>query len=158
MSSIYGTDISEIEDSNIELFKALRAIDADTELNALKDDSTEIVALASVETELTKLAGLETTETILVAGAVAVDGKVSYLDGSSGVYAVTLAVPDASMLGQVKVIEMTDATNDVTLALTNVQGGSAGTTCTWTNVGEALVLVAGLAKWNVVSEGGVVLS
>ncbi len=119
-----------------------------------KIDGTQVTASAD---ELNFANAAAQTETIAAAGAVSVVKRISQL-ALSGAGAVTLAVPDASMLGQVKVIEMTEDNGDVTLALTNVQGGSAATTCTWANVGEALVLVAGISKWNVVSEGGVVLS
>lgn len=107
--------------------------------------------------ELNKLDTSAQTETILAAGALNPATRYSKLE-LVGAGAVTLAVPDSSMIGLVKVIEMTDDNGDVTLALTNVQGGSAATTCTWANVNEALVLVASASKWNVVSEGGVVLS
>jgi len=99
------------------------------------------------------------TETILISGVISPNLKVSYLNTTvGGAAAITLAVPDASMVGQTKVIEMAADGGDVTMALTNVQGGSAGTTATWDAVGEALILIAGLAKWNVASEGGVTLS
>jgi hypothetical protein len=100
---------------------------------------------------------IDVSESIEAAGAVSAENKLSTLD-LPGAGAVTLAAPDASMIGQVKVIEMTTDNGDVTLALTEVQGGSAAATCTWANVGDALVLVASSTKWNVVSEGGVVLS
>lgn len=97
------------------------------------------------------------TEVIAAAGALATDKKVSKLE-LPGTGAVTLAAPSASMLGQVKIISMTEDNGDVTLALTNVQGGSAATTATFGDAGDELVLVAGVSKWNVASEGGVVLS
>ena len=53
---------------------------------------------------------------------------------------------------------MTADNGDNTLSLANVTGGSAATTCTWANVNEQLVLVAGVNKWGVVAEVGVVLS
>jgi hypothetical protein len=76
----------------------------------------------------------------------------------SGGGAVTLAVPDASMLGQLKTIEMTADTGDVTFALTNVVGQSSGTTCTFNSVGDALVLMAGVSTWIVMKEYGVTLT
>ena len=99
------------------------------------------------------------TETIDSGVAASVTNKITNIDNtSSGAGAITLAAPDASMLGVIKVIEMTVDNGDVTLTLTNVQGGSAATTCTWANVGEQLVLVGGASKWTVIGEGGVVLS
>lgn len=97
------------------------------------------------------------TETIAAVGALAANKRISNLAVSGG-GAVTLAAPSAVMLGMVKIIQMTVDTGDVTLALTNIQGGSAATTATFAAVGDTLVLVAGVSKWTVIGEGGVVLS
>ncbi len=97
------------------------------------------------------------TETITAAGALGVSVGISKLE-LVGAGAVTLAAPAATDTGRVKVIEMTVDNGDVTLALTNVAGGSAANTCTWSAVGQALVLVAGVAKWGVCSESGVALT
>jgi len=97
------------------------------------------------------------TETVIGAGALSVSKKVSNL-ALVGSGAVTLAVPDGSMLGQIKVIEMTVDNGDVTLALTNVEGGTAATTATFDAVGEKLILLAGAAKWVVIKQQGVTLS
>lgn len=94
----------------------------------------------------------------LTTGAISVVKKITKLDTTAGAELFTLAAPDASMYGITKVISLAADNGDATLTLTNVQGGSAATTCTWANAGEDLVLVGGLSKWNVVSEGGVVLS
>lgn len=77
---------------------------------------------------------------------------------SSSTYAVTLAAP--SVAGQVLIIEMvgTTATNAVTLALTNVQGGSAASSASFNAANETLTLISGSAKWNVIAEAGVTLS
>jgi len=96
-------------------------------------------------------------ETITGAGAVSVTKVYSKLE-LIGAGAVTLAVPDASMLGQQKVIEMTVDNGDVTLLLTNCEGQSSGTTCTWNDVGDKIILVAGTSKWTVVKEFGVTMS
>ena len=55
---------------------------------------------------------------------------------------------------------ITDGTagNAVTMALTNVQGGSAGSSASFDAVNETLILVAGTNKWNVIAEIGVTLS
>lgn len=134
------------------------------ELNAIAGGGLSAAELgildgATVTTaELNKLDTSAETETILVAGAVSASTRITYLSAASGTYAVTLAAPDAAMLGQVKVIEMTVAGNDITLALTEVQGGSAATTATFNAANETLTLVAGSLKWNVVGESGVTLS
>ena len=159
MSSIYGTDISEIEDSNIELFKAVRAIDSDTALNSVKTDYVALATLAGEETELTALVALEVAETIDSGVAISADTKVTKIDNTTtGAGAVTLAVPDATMLGQVKTIEMTVDGGDVTLALTNILGGSASTTATFGAVGDTLILVGGISAWSVIAEVGVTLA
>ena len=134
------------------------------ELNALSAgglDTTELGILdgATVTTaELNILDASANTETILVAGAIDPATRITYLSAASGAYAVTLAAPDAAMLGQVKIIEMTNADNAITLALTEVQGGSAGTSASFDAINETLVLVAGSLKWNVVGESGVTLT
>jgi len=96
-------------------------------------------------------------ESVIAAGALSVTKKYSGLAVVGG-GAVTLAVPDASMLGQTKVIEMTTDDGDVTLALTNVVGQSSGTTATFDTAGDQLVLIAGAAKWIVLKERGITLA
>lgn len=147
--------------------EATKAVVADANVNTGISKVTELhvgasgaeVQVTSTPAELNKLDASVETETIDSGVAADAAKRITNIDNTtSGAGAITLAVPDASMLGLTKVIEMTVDAGDVTLALTNVQGGTAATTCTWANVGEALVLVAGTAKWNVVSQGGVVLS
>lgn len=96
-------------------------------------------------------------ETVDAAGALSILKRVSKLEVVSG-GAVTLAAPDATCQGYIKIIEMTDDDGDVTLALTNVVGGSSAATATFDAVGEQLVLIAGDAKWIVLKEQGVTLS
>lgn len=96
-------------------------------------------------------------ETIEAAGALSVTKRYSKLAVATG-GAVTLAAPAASMLGQVKVIEMTTDDGDVTLALTNVVGQSSGTGATFNSVGDALVLIAAFDKWIVLKEYGIALA
>jgi hypothetical protein len=107
--------------------------------------------------ELNTLDASANVESILAAGAVSVTITNSTLD-LVGAGAVTLAVPGAAMLGRIKVIEMTTDNGDVTLSLANVTGGSAATTCTWSAVDQALVLVGGTNKWHVIAESGVALT
>ena len=72
--------------------------------------------------------------------------------------AVTLAAPDPLKFGKIKLIEMQTDGGDVTLALTNVVGQSSGTTATFNDAGDQLVLQAGLTKWIVLKERGISLS
>lgn len=97
------------------------------------------------------------TETVAAAGALSVTKRISNI-ALVGAGAVTLAAPSATMLGMVKIIQMTADNGDVTLALTNVQGQSSGTTATFNDVGDTLVLVGGASKWTVIGEAGITLS
>lgn len=145
--------------------EALKAVVADANVNTGVSKITELhIGASGSETQVTASAAeinkLDTsaeTETI-TSGAISVLKRITYLDTTAGATLYTLAAPNASMLGLVKVISFAVDNGDATLTLTNVQGGSAATTCTWSAVGQELVLVAGATKWNVVSEGGVVLS
>lgn len=95
------------------------------------------------------------------AGALTLSKVYHSLSNSSGSsYAVTLAAPTSVQLGIIKEIEMItgDGTNTVTLALTNVNGGSAATTCTWNAAGQKLIVMAGASKWTVIKEFGVTLT
>ncbi len=147
--------------------KANGAVIADSNLNIGIAKVTALhIGASGSETEITSTAAelnlldlTAQTETVDAGDVVSVLKRITFIDNTtSGAGSITLATPDASMVGQVKVIEMKIDNGDVTLSLTNVQGGTAATTCTWANAGEALILVAGEIKWNVVSEGGVVLS
>lgn len=95
------------------------------------------------------------TQAITAAGAIDLDARHVTLTTGAG-YAVTLAAPTRA--GITKVIECLDGTNNVTLALTNVIGGTAGTTATFNAANETLVLVSTSLKWCVIAESGVTLS
>ncbi len=97
------------------------------------------------------------TETIAEGGVVSVTKRVTKI-ASTGAGAITIAAPSAATLGMVKVIEMISGEHDVTLALTNVQGQSSGTTATFSDTNDTLVLVAGANKWTVIGEAGIALS
>ncbi len=97
------------------------------------------------------------TELLIAAGAVSAVKRITNL-ALVGAGAVTLAAPNAAMLGHVKIITMTVDNGDVTMALTNVTGQSAGTGATFNDAGDALILVGGVSKWHVVGEAGVVLA
>ena len=148
-----------------QLYQQGTAITASAaEINAISGgglDATELGILngATVTTaELNVLdVSVQTVITTVIGSALNVSLTVNKL-ALTGAGAVTLAAPSAADTGRVKVIEMTTDNGDVTLSLANVAGGSAATTCTWSAVGQALVLVAGVAKWAVVSESGVALT
>jgi hypothetical protein len=97
-----------------------------------------------------------TTQAVTAAGAINLTAPYTSIAGGTG-YAVTLAAP--SREGMVKVIEMISITSgEVTMALTEVVGGSAGTSASFNAAGETLVLVSRAAKWVVLKEVGVTLS
>lgn len=99
------------------------------------------------------------TQTITAADAIDLEAVYVDITGpASSTYAVTLAAP--ARPGMIKVIEMTGttATNAVTLALTNVVGGSAATTATFNAAGETLVLLSSGTAWVVLAEVGVTLA
>lgn len=130
------------EGTNIPLSIGNTAITATaTEINNAADDSLH-------------------TQAIVAAGAVTVDGTINRVTVTNAVNgAITLAAPSAAMKGKLLTIEYIGAgTNNTTLALTNVQGGSAGTSATFNAANETLVLVGGELKWNVLKEVGVTLA
>ncbi len=96
-------------------------------------------------------------ENVVAAGALSVTVAASTLAVVSG-GAVTLAAPSKPAMQ--KIIKMTVDDGDVTLALTNVVGGTQATTATFSAVGQTLVLISDVAsgKWLVLKEQGVVLS
>lgn len=95
-------------------------------------------------------------ETHTAAGAIGLlKGGHVKLDSTGGAMAVTLAAP--TLAGGTLIIEHTVDGGDVTLALTNVVGGSAAATATFADVGDTLVLVAKSDKWVVLKESGVAL-
>lgn len=100
------------------------------------------------------------TQTLAAAGEIALGSKLTNVANATGAdIAVTLAAPTAAEVGLVKVIYMTvRTTHDITLALTNVVGGTQAATATFDAVGETLVLVGGNGKWIVLKELGVTLS
>lgn len=98
-----------------------------------------------------------------ITAAAAINARASHVrvtGPAASTYAITLAAPAAADSGRVLVVEMiaTTATNSVTLALTNVVGGSAANTATFTAAGHTLILVARDAKWVVIKEVGVALT
>lgn len=98
-------------------------------------------------------------QTITEAGAISLNANHVKVTGpAEGTYAVTLAAPSRG--GQVMVVEMTGttSTNAVTLALTNVAGGSAGTSASFNAAAETLTLISSSTKWIILDELGVTLS
>jgi hypothetical protein len=124
--------------------------------------TTEFLAglgINATPSELNDLDLSAKSQAITAAGAISLDARYVAITGpASSTYAVTLAAPTRA--GQIMVIEMvaTTSTNAVTLALTNVAGGTAATTATFNAAAETLVLVSAGTKWLVLAEVGVTLS
>lgn len=95
-------------------------------------------------------------QTITSARAVDLEARYVALDSTAGGFAITLAAP--TLQDVTKTIEMTADGGNVTMALTNVSGGSAGTTCTWNDVNDVLILKSAGSKWTVIKEDGVSLT
>lgn len=117
-----------------------------------------LAGLAATSTEInSRVDDSAMVETIAAAGALSTTAAVSLLATAAG-GAVTLAVPTKPAM--IKIIKMTADNGDVTLALTNVVGGSQAATATFSAVGQTLVLVSDVAsgKWVVLKEQGVVLT
>jgi hypothetical protein len=107
--------------------------------------------------DLDYLISTRSFQTISAANTINVSAKHVSLQETVGNYAVVLPAPTVSNVDLV--IEMTArAAGNVTIALTNVVGGTAGTTATFDDVGETLILKSNNTKWVVVKEFGVTLS
>lgn len=131
----------------------------DVVLGDVSDAELHILDGATVTTAEVNLLDISAqTETTIAAGTASAIIRITKLDSNAGAGSFTLAAPDASMIGQVKIIEMTVAGNALTLALTNVQGGSAASSASFDATGETLILVGGTTKWTVIGEVGVTLS
>lgn len=123
-----------------------------------KSKLTNLVAQGSTSAEVdARCDDSAMVQAIVAAGALSVTVAVSTLAVVGG-GAVTLAVPTKPAM--LKIIKMITDDGNVTLALTNVVGGTAATTATFGSVGDTLVLVSDVAsgKWVVLAEVGVVLS
>jgi len=135
---------------------ALRGI-----LTALLDEGLTLARVTSTATELNYNDRSERIQTITAAGAIDLNERFVNVTGpAASTYAITLAAPTAAQEGNILTIHMTGttATNAVTLALTNVVGGTAATTASFDAAGERLVLLASGDKWVVIKQQGVTLS
>lgn len=105
------------------------------------------------------------SQAITAAGAISLTADDVTLSNAGATYAVTLAAPTVDLLGVRKTISMVagNGTSTVTLALTNIVGGSAATSALFNAAGEVLMLEAirtgaSTFRWAVVKEIGVTLS
>lgn len=96
---------------------------------------------------------------VIAAGAISVYAKhVKVVGPATSTYAMTLAAP--AKAGILMIIEMisTTGTNAVTLALTNVIGGTASSSASFDAARETLILLSLSDKWLVMKQQGVTLS
>lgn len=102
--------------------------------------------------------GTANYQDITSAQPVSLDAKYITLSTTGSAYAITLDPP--TIAGYDKTIEMTiyDSSHSITLALTNVIGGTAGTTCTWNGTNQVLVLRSLKNKWLILKQQGVTLT
>lgn len=126
------------------------------DVTSLKLGGTTVGATAAEVNQVADISAYQ--ETVAAAGALSITARVSKLALTSA-GAVTLAAPDSTCIGYVKIVQMTTDNGDVTLALTNVVGQSSGTTATFNDVGDSLTLIAGAnSKWIVLKEQGISLA
>lgn len=131
-------------------------------LREIVDGGYDVLAALGVTSTVAELNDSDLsarTQALTAAGAIDLDARhVTIVGPASSTYAVTLAAPTRA--GIVKVIQMlsTTSTNAVTLALTNVIGGTAASSASFDAANETLVLVSVTGKWLVLKEHGVTLS
>jgi hypothetical protein len=127
---------------------------------ALTVAEMDILDGATITTaELNRLDDSNETETITAAGAISTVKTNTNMDSTAGTFAATLDVCPATMVGKIKTIRFAVDNGDVTLALTNVQGGTAATTATFADATDELILIGSAGgKWTVIKEFGVTLS
>lgn len=117
-------------------------------------------AVGATAAEINNIADVSAyTQTITVAGAITATGAIRHvlIDGASGTYAITLAAP--TVAGTPLCIQyVAGSTNAITLALTNVIGGSAATSASFDAVNETLCFISTTTKWMVVGQTGVTLT
>lgn len=155
--------VGEVKDADGNVLETITQAGRNIHGDLTVEGSISLTGLTATLAELNSLDASATTQAITAAAAITLGARHVKITGpASSTYAVTLAAPTAaeSGIGLVKVIEMigTTSTNAVTLALTNVAGGSAATSASFDAAGEILVVVASNSKWVVLKEVGVTLS
>lgn len=158
--SVAGT----VEASKLVLVGANKNVDtlvvADGGLKLGSGAGTPVGATAA---ELNKADLSAVAHAITEAGAITLGKRLVNVAGGTG-YAITLAAPTATELGDILQISLISiASGAVTLALTNVVGGTAASSASFDAAGETLILQAVMTapatyKWCVTKEHGVTLS
>lgn len=123
---------------------------------------TAIADVTATVAELNKLDRSAQTENISGADALDPAKQESIITGGTG-FAVTLAAPTAAEIGHHKTITLEAIDSGaVTMALTNVVGGTAAGSASFDTAGEALILlgatIGAVRKWVVIKELDVTLS
>lgn len=147
--------VSKTHSGNLEIDYVADTVDIKKHNGSTKGLELASVLVTATAAEINQRCDASiNTETLVAAGAVSITTTSTSL-ALVGAGAVTLAAPTVD--GLVKIICMTVDNGDVTMALTNVVGGSAATTCTFNDANDTIVLVSSLAraKWIVLKEVGV---
>lgn len=154
--------LADVTAGTVSASKAV-VVDANKRVDTLDITTLEIgnVAVTATAAEINKAADVSSwTQAITEAGAITASGTIHHVTiaGGGGGYAVTLAAPGTA--GIVLCVEyLTGSTDAVTLAMTNIDGGSAATSISMNAAGEGVCFMSGALKWHVTSEfGGVTLS
>ena len=113
------------------------------------------ILATAAELNLNNTLNAANIETLAANGAntVTLTKKIHKVDTTAGAQTCTPAAPGAANLGVVHVIEMTvrGGSNNLVITQTNIDGGSAGSTITFSAVGHYVALIGGVSKWHVVS-------
>jgi hypothetical protein len=111
-----------------------------------KIDGVEVEATAD---EINTLHNPPSSEEIIFPGEdISTSKRITKIDINSGPPSSNfLGVPDSSLLGVVKYIEVIGAAFQTSIPLTNVEGAPAGTSASFTNVGAKIALIGGVDKW-----------
>ena len=98
------------------------------------------------------------SQTITQASPINLDSNHISLDSTSGAYAVTLGAPTKPNVDMTIEMTVKGSSHNITLALTNVVGGTASTTCTFNTQGGSLILKSKATKWHVMNQYNITLT
>lgn len=105
-----------------------------------------------------KIATNRNQQNLTAAGAVNLDSSYVSLNSTTAGFAITLAAP--TLPGLTKTIEMVThgGGKDVTMALTNVTGAPASSSCKWNGTNQQLILMSNGLKWVYIGKNGVTIT
>lgn len=151
----YKTDTNTVLNSELATLGGITASTA--EINAA---ATGILA-TTTEVNLNNTLNAANVQTITAAGAntLTLTKRIHKIDTTLGAQTCTPAVPGAANLGVIHYIEMTvDGGTDMVFTQTNMldaTGNSlAGTSITFNDVGDMVMMVGGVSKWHIIATKG----